>query len=100
MVRMPMVDMDRTVQLDWLKGMSGNGYVVRQAIAQTRLKLDENGFSIKEGFTVSGERGIPTVYTIDKPFLLWVKVKGLTYPVFAVKIDTKYWKDPKSPASK
>ncbi len=97
---MPMVDMNRTVQLDWLKGMSGNRYVITQAVAQTLLKLDENGFSVKEGFAAVGSRSIKPGYRLNKPFLLWVKVKGLPYPVFAVKVDTKYWKNPNAPAAK
>ncbi len=97
---MPMVDMDRTVELEWLKGMNGNGFRVTQALAQTKLKLDENGFSVKEGFAFGASRSIPLSYTLDKPFLLWVQVDGLSYPVFAVKVDAKYWKNPNGSATK
>ncbi len=103
-IRMPMVDMDRTSELNWLKGMSdSNGHHVQQAVAQTRLKLDDKGFSVKEGFAFGGlgaARRVPTTYDLNKPFLLWVEVDGLTYPFFAVKVDTKYWKNPSGQAAK
>ncbi len=93
---MPMVDMDRSVDLDWLVGMRGSGATLQKALAQTKLKLDENGFSVKEGFAYSASRGLSTTYTINKPFLLWVRVEGLSQPFFAVKVGTEYWKNPNS----
>lgn len=92
---MPMIDLDRTVKLDWLVGMTGGGYTLREAVAQTKLKLDEHGFSVKDGFAFGTERSIPTTYTLNRPFLFWVEVKGLSNPVFAIKVDPKHWKRPK-----
>lgn len=92
---MPMIDLNRSVSLDWLQGMTGNGYTVREARCQTILKLDEHGFSVKDGFVFRASRSIPKTYVLNKPFLLWVEVPGSTYPVFASKVDPKYWSRPK-----
>lgn len=97
---MPMIDMDRTVRLDWLNNLSGNGYSVCEAVVQTRLKLDQNGFSVKEGFAFNAGESAFEGYELNKPFLLWVQVNGLSYPLFAVKVDIAYWKDPKLNSSK
>lgn len=98
---MPMIDMDRTTDLEWLKGMTGGGGTITTALAQTKVKLDEHGFSVKEGFVFGVTREpqpAPKVYVLNKPFILWVQIDGLTHPFFAVKVDTKYWNRP--PATK
>ncbi len=98
---LPMIDMDRTTDLEWLKGMAGGGATITTALAQTKVQLDEHGFSVKEGFTFGATRGIgqlPVTYQLNKPFILWVQIDGLTHPFFAVKVDAKYWKRP--PATK
>jgi hypothetical protein len=96
-LHMPMIDMDRTVELDWLAGMTGGRYRVTRALAQTKLQLDEHGFSVKQGFAAAASAGPPPpTYILNKPFLLWVQVGKLAYPVFSTKVETQYWKDPKA----
>lgn len=99
-VKLPMVSLDQTSSLDQLVGMtSQEGTRISEAKMQTKIALDQNGFSVKQGLAAIASRGIQPEakqFVIDKPFLLWaVHEGGNGKPLFAVRADESTFKDPK-----
>lgn len=96
--RLPMVQMDARTSLDGMVGMrSDQNETVTKAEMQTKLNIDEHGFSVDQGLSVLVSKGlsVPNDFTFDKPFLLWVKTKDGSQPLTAIRVDERFWKDPK-----
>ncbi|MBX9569259.1 MAG: serpin family protein [Candidatus Obscuribacterales bacterium] len=98
-VVVPKVDMNRVSELDWLKGMTNSeGHRIDQALAQAMVQMDEKGFKAKEGLAIATTRSINMEkeknLTINKDFIFFVVKEGVSQPIFATKIDQKYWKAP------
>jgi len=97
--RIPMVKMDARTTLSDLVGMSSDkGETISQAEMQTKLNLDQHGFSVEQGLALAVSRSAapsPEQFTFDKPFMLWVKTKDGSQPLAAVRVDERFWKDPK-----
>lgn len=94
----PMVQMDARTRLEDLVGMSSDkGETISRAEMQTKLNLDQHGFSVDQGLAVVASRGISLSndFNFDKPFLLWVKTADGSQPLAAVRVDERFWKDPK-----
>lgn len=95
-VRMPKVDMDRSLPLTWMIGLKNSkGQSVEQARVQTQVQMDENGFKAKEAISLLTLKGIDQkTLTLDKPFMFWIMKDDVSYPLFATTIDKQYWKAP------
>ncbi len=101
-VLFPMVDLDRKVELEWLKGMwtmpqSGPQLKVTQALRQTKVKMNEEGVRIEEAVAVGIAFAafiLPNRHVIDRPFLMWVERPGLSLPLFVGYITEEDWRNP------
>lgn len=102
----PKIDLDEEIALDWLLGLrfeTPNGkepfYVISQALQQTKLKMNEEGFRVKSAVALgilagaAPERKEP--YEINRPFLMWITREGLSKPLFIAYLNKDVWKDPK-----
>jgi hypothetical protein len=98
-VLIPKVDKDVTTELNGIKGMRAtDDTIISQAKMQTKLAIDENGFSATQGVAMSVGRGLEMSREMkfDKPFIVWAVCDGCSQPLFATEVDKKYWKDPKA----
>lgn len=95
-LKMPMIDMYQSSELRGLLGLSSADQQkkISQALMQTILKADENGFSVKQGVAFAATRGGPEVYDIQQPFVIWAVQDGCKEPLFAIPVEKKYWRDP------
>lgn len=100
-VHFPMVNLDITMPLDWLKGLhttstKGEPVTISQAVRQTRLKMNEYGVLFEEAVAAGMTLGvhIPRVFVIDAPFLIWCERRDLSLPLYAGYITQKDWSDP------
>jgi hypothetical protein len=96
---LPKVDKNATANIQWLLGMSNNkGDRIMQALAQTILQMNQSGFRAREAVALSGAKDLglapANYYHIDRPFLLWATKDGLSYPLFATRVDYNSFKDP------
>lgn len=98
----PMIDLDLKASMEWLLGMQtrdsdGAPWYISQALQQTKFRMDENGARIQDAVAVAVKRMCmgPGPYVIDKPFLLWVRVDGLSLPLFVSYLDMDCWKKPR-----
>lgn len=101
-VDLPMVKMNARSKLDGLVGMtSDKGETVTSAEMQTKLNIDEHGFSVDQGLSVVASRSIDMSpnFKFDKPFLLWVKTKDGSQPLTAIRVDERFWKNPNAAAA-
>ncbi|HMY03871.1 MAG TPA: hypothetical protein PKA48_10970, partial [Candidatus Obscuribacter sp.] len=96
-VRIPMVDLEAKEDLGWLKGMKGGDRTISQAMMQTMLKMDENGFDAKQAIAMGAKRSfeIPKEpkYTFNGEFNFVVVKDG--QPIFVQPVGKDSWKDPK-----
>lgn len=98
-IRAPMIDLSKTEDLNWLKGMhaTNTDLTVRQAKMQTMLKMDENGFDAKQAIAMSATRGfkqpVEPKFQLNTEFTFVVAKDGK--PVFAIPVEKEDWKDPK-----
>lgn len=93
----PKIDLIEEGALEWLLGLRVGGMVIAQALQQTKLKMNEEGFRVKSAVAMGilkapPKRGEP--YVINRPFLMWVKRKGLAKPLFVAYLNKDVWKDP------
>ena len=97
-VRFPMVDYDESMALSWLLKLGVGDKEIDQALQQTKFKMNEKGAHVKSAVAISIVRTSvqppKSIYTIDKPFLVWIERPGVDAPVFAGYMDYKQWKDP------
>lgn len=96
-IRAPMLDLNVTEDLNWLKGMNGGDLTIAQAKMQTTLKMDENGFDAKQALAMGATRSMkmpePIKYTLNSEFTFVIAKDG--QPVFAIPVEKDSWKDPK-----
>ncbi len=98
-VLMPKVDKNVQTDLVGLKGLQAtDGTTITQAKMQTKLAIDQNGFSAEQGLAMAATRGLDFAkpMRLDKPFIVWATADGVSQPLFATSVDQKYWKDPKA----
>jgi hypothetical protein len=102
----PKINLDEEITLDWLLGLrfetpSGDEpfYVISQALQQTKLKMNEEGFRVKSAAAFGILAGAAPVkkepYVINRPFLMWISRDGLSKPLFIAYLNKDVWKDPK-----
>ncbi len=75
--------------------------VITEALQQTKFQMNEIGAAAQSAvaltFDLVGaavDDQIPSRYTLDKPFYLWIERPGVNIPVFAAYIDEQDWKKP------
>ncbi|MBN2230513.1 MAG: hypothetical protein JW779_13075 [Candidatus Thorarchaeota archaeon] len=101
----PKIDLDEEIMLDWILGLqfiTPKGkepfYVISQALQQTKLKMNEEGFRVKSAVALgilAGAAPIKTEpYVINRPFLMWIARDGLSKPLFIGYLNKDVWKDP------
>jgi hypothetical protein len=103
-ITFPMVDLDHTVDIGWLKEMGTwdeDGYFnkIIQALQQTKLKMNHLGAHVKDAVAIGGIRATsmpPPTLVIDRPFLFCIERPGLMEPLFSAYITEEHWKDPGS----
>ncbi len=102
-VKFPKIDLDVKPDVSWLVGMKVKEnpiWAIAQALQWTKLKMNEEGFHVKEAFVimVSGSCYIPKPppLVFDKPFLFVVKRPGLKKVLFSAFLAEDCWKDPKN----
>ncbi|MGB0385654.1 MAG: hypothetical protein ACPGWR_12605 [Ardenticatenaceae bacterium] len=95
----PMVDLDLSINTEWLIGLNtqdenGAVAIISQALQQTKFKMNEFGARVKSAAAVGVMRGGPIPYIINSPFLLWIERAGLSKPLFVGHITQENWRDP------
>jgi hypothetical protein len=95
----PMVDLNHSGEIDWLLGLAKSGYMITQALYQTKFQMNEKGAIAQSAVALVFERGSHQVrykptFKIDKPFYLWIMRNGVSVPLFAAYIDMADWKKP------
>lgn len=105
----PMIDFEEKPDIGWIEGLNEGEtietYFIRQAVQQTRFKMNHIGAEVKSAaameFTGSGcsfatefNRPRPDL-VINKQFLLWVKRPGIELPLFVGHLFPDCWMDPK-----
>jgi hypothetical protein len=107
-VQIPMVALDTSPDLSWLLGVRGDatrgtliGKVAKmlQGIEQHVFRLNHVGYLANCAAAVelgleSGAR--PTLYRVNRPFVLWIERPGLGLPLFTAYCCEDVWKDPGS----
>jgi hypothetical protein len=104
-LRFPMVDLDITNDVGWLKGMSTtNGMSVpaevTQVVQQIKIKMNEKGARFQSatamGITLRCATVPPQDLIIREPFLVWVGRFELEKPLMAAFVTEESWKNPGS----
>ena len=94
----PKIELDTQPDISWIIGLSDRlkeKWEIGQALQQTKVKMDEEGVTIKEAVAIgvvclsAFRPSIPLV--INKPFLFVVKREGLKEPLFSAYLDTDGW---------
>ena len=101
----PMIDLEEEGSLEWLLQLQlmipqdrFPFYFIQQALQQTKLKMNQEGFRVKSVAAVAMTLGAAfpesPPYIINKPFLMWITRPGLSRPLFVAYLNTDVWKDP------
>lgn len=101
----PMVDYDQKVDISWLQGLqtgtSMSDWRITEALQQTIFRMNEVGARSKSAASMMMSKGRcieppKETFIINRPFLLWIKRKGISMPLFAGVFGTDCWKEPES----
>ena len=104
-LRFPMVDLDITNDMGWLKGMSTKNVIgmpadITQAIQQIKIKMNEKGARFQSATAVAMTMRSIMVpkqdLIIREPFLVWVSRHNLEKPLMAAFVTEESWKNPGS----
>ncbi|MHA1937771.1 MAG: hypothetical protein ACXABV_07195 [Candidatus Thorarchaeota archaeon] len=101
----PMIDLNEEGELEWLINLQlmipqdrFPFYFIQQALQQTKLKMNQEGYRIKSVAAAAMMLGaaLPETppYIINRPFLMWIMRPGLSRPLFVAYLNTDVWKDP------
>ncbi|MFW9912686.1 MAG: hypothetical protein ACFFEU_09450 [Candidatus Thorarchaeota archaeon] len=101
----PMIDLNEEGELEWLINLQlmipqdrFPFYFIQQALQQTKLKMNQEGYRVKSVAAVAAMLGAghPEVppYIINRPFIMWITRPGLSKPLFVAYLNTDVWKDP------
>jgi hypothetical protein len=101
----PMIDLNEEGELEWLINLQlmipqdrFPFYFIQQALQQTRLKMNQEGYRVKSVAAMAAMLGAasPEVppYIINRPFIMWITRPGLSKPLFVAYLNTDVWKDP------
>ncbi len=101
----PMIDLNEEGELEWLINFQllipqdrFPFYFIQQALQQTKLKMNQEGYRVKSVAAVAMMLGAALPenppYIINRPFLMWITRPGLSRPLFVAYLNTDVWKDP------
>lgn len=102
-VRFPMVDLNITNDITWLKGMSTVNVrdipaEITQAVQQIKFKMNEKGARFQSGTAIAVTLKAAMMpkedLIIREPFLLWVERRKLEKPLMAAFITEESWNNP------
>lgn len=102
-VRFPIVDLNITNELGWLKGMSTVNArdipaEVTQAVQQIKIKMNEKGARFQSATAMAVTFKCISIpkqdLIIREPFLVWVERPNLKKPLMAAFITEEDWKNP------
>lgn len=102
-LRFPMVNINQEIDIGWLKGMQTISednwpYYISQALQQNKLRINEIGARAQSATAIAvrmtSAMPPPLDYTINRPFLVWFKRKGLSKPIFAAYVTEEDWRNP------
>lgn len=93
--KMPKIKANENVDISWLIGMKiarggGKYVVIEQAKEQVKLETDTKGAKV-EAAAALGTRGGEYGLTIDKPFLMLIRKKGLKNGILYGLVDSASW---------
>jgi hypothetical protein len=102
-IRFPMVDLDITNDIGWLKGMSTTNArctpaEITEAVQQIKIKMNEKGARFQSATAMAVT--LKCIMTpkqdliIREPFLLWVGRHKLEKPLMAAFVTEESWKNP------
>ena len=104
-IRFPMVDLDITNDIGWLKDMSTTNArnipaTITQAVQKIKIKMNEKGARFQSataiGVTLKCVNIPKQDLIIREPFLIWVERHNLKKPLMAAFITEESWKNPGS----
>lgn len=101
----PKIDMNLESPIDWILNLRFETprkkepfYYIAQALQQTKLKMNEEGFRVKSAVAMGMILAAPprkaTPYIINRPFLMWIRRPGFAAPLMVAYLDKDVWKDP------
>lgn len=96
-VQIPTLEIDATVQLDWMLGLSAGDHFIAQAFQLLKLRMSEQGARVKVATGLATERSAsraPKPLTFDKPFIGWFTQSGSSIPIAAFYADYDSWQEP------
>lgn len=97
-VKAPMVKLNVQPDVSWLCGLRLGGFFVAQALQQVIFGMNHLGVEAREATAMTMLRGLapkpPLVFTITRPFLIWIERDGLKVPVLQAHIGRECWQDP------
>lgn len=102
-VNIPMVKLDLEVNIDWLLNLwtqaGRDKWWIAQALQEIKFAMNQFGARVKEATAIAVKKGLPSYYTVDGPFLIWIERQGVPVPLFMAHITEQDWKDPGDLAS-
>ncbi len=102
-VRVPMLEMDLEVELDWMTGLSaavhdvGGEFTIDRAVQQFKLRANDVGARVKvaTSFAFESMSYKPEPYVFDRPFIGFFTQPGHDkLPLAAFWADTDSWRNP------
>lgn len=93
----PQVELDTEPDVSWLEGTRAEGndglpLMITKCLEQVKLKLDLEGARVEVAAAMYMTRGIgPVPYVIDRPFLFWIKRRGVTDPLVWAFLAEDSW---------
>lgn len=96
-LQFPMVNIQQKVDISWLTDMSYDTSKIKEALQETHFQMNEKGAAAQSAATVALVTCIAPpkpLFTIDKPFYLWIERPGMSIPLFTAYIDQSDWKMP------
>lgn len=93
----PMVDLDVRPDISFINGLEMSpDFFVGKAIQQTRFRMNEKGAKVESAAAMQLFRSVAmrVPYSIDRPFLLWIRRDGFEFPLFAAVLCEDVWKEP------
>ena len=104
-LKMPMIHIDQEEDISFLKQMNIDGTdglgeaIIKQAVQQTRFRLNELGARAESAAAVgvmrctSVQRPKPEL-VIDRPFVISITRAGMVSPLFTAYVTEQDWKNP------
>lgn len=93
-IRFPMINIIDEPNIDWLTGMTNNGYEIMQAMQQIIFTMSQDGTTKMEINNYHNDHvGEPQIVEMNQPFYLWIMHPDIQLPVFAGYFDESSWKN-------